>query len=86
METVISRDGTPIAFALAGHGEPIIFATGVFNDHTTCAPLAELLQTDHSVVTYDRHSRVRPGLGQARRARPSRSAGAGTLGLSQRAG
>ncbi len=61
METVISRDGTPIAFALAGHGEPIIFATGVFNDHTTCAPLAELLQTDHSVVTYDRRGRGHSG-------------------------
>ena len=38
METVTSRDGTPIAYELAGDGPPIIFATGVFNDHTTCAP------------------------------------------------
>ena len=38
------------------------------------------------VVTYDRLSRVRPGRGQARKSRPSRSAGAGKLDLSQRAG
>ena len=62
METVTSRDGTPIAYDLAGYGPPVIFASGVFNDHTTCAPLAELLEKDHTVVTYDRRGPGRPSV------------------------
>jgi pimeloyl-ACP methyl ester carboxylesterase len=61
METVTSRDGTPIAYDLAGYGPPVIFASGVFNDHTTCAPVAELLERDHTVVTYDRRGRGHSG-------------------------
>jgi pimeloyl-ACP methyl ester carboxylesterase len=61
VDTVTSLDGTPIAFELGGDGEPIIFAHGVFNDHSTCAPLAELLQHQHTVVTYDRRGRGESG-------------------------
>jgi pimeloyl-ACP methyl ester carboxylesterase len=61
METVTSRDGTPIAYDLAGYGPPVIFASGVFNDNTTCAPVAELLEKDHTVVSYDRRGRGHSG-------------------------
>jgi pimeloyl-ACP methyl ester carboxylesterase len=61
MDTVTSRDGTPIAFHRAGAGEPVIFVTGVFNDHTTCAPVAGLLESDHTVITYDRRARGESG-------------------------
>lgn len=61
MDTVISRDGTPIAYRRAGTGPPIIFASGVFNDHTTCAPLADLLEPEYTVVVYDRRGRGHSG-------------------------
>jgi pimeloyl-ACP methyl ester carboxylesterase len=61
MHTVTSRDGTSIAYERAGGGHPIIFATGAFNDHTTCGPLARELEPDHTVITYDRRGRGRSG-------------------------
>jgi pimeloyl-ACP methyl ester carboxylesterase len=57
MDTLTSADGTPIAYELAGSGDPIIFASGAFNDHTTCAELAAALADDHTVLTYDRRAR-----------------------------
>jgi pimeloyl-ACP methyl ester carboxylesterase len=61
MHTVTSRDGTSIAYERAGSGHPIIFATGAFNDHTTCAFLAKELEADHTVITYDRRARGQSG-------------------------
>lgn len=61
MDMVTSSDGTPIAFEQAGTGHPIIFATGAFNDHTTCASLAKELDNDHTVITYDRRARGMSG-------------------------
>lgn len=61
MQTLTSPDGTPIAYERAGHGPAIVFATGAFNDHTTCAELADLLAADHTVVTYDRRARGQSG-------------------------
>ena len=61
METVISRDGTLIAYQRAGAGRPIIIATGIFNDHTRCAELAKQLEDEHTVVTYDRRGRGQSG-------------------------
>ena len=61
MQTLTSADGTPIAYAHAGTGPAVVFATGAFNDHTTCADLAALLARDHTVVTYDRRARGRSG-------------------------
>lgn len=57
MKIVTSHDGTPIAFERAGTGHPVIFVTGAFNDHTTCAELAGQLETDHTVIVYDRRAR-----------------------------
>ena len=61
MQTLTSADGTPIAYVHAGTGPAVVFATGAFNDHTTCADLAALLEGDHTVVTYDRRARGRSG-------------------------
>lgn len=61
MQTLDSADGTTIAYERAGDGPPIVFATGAFNDHTTCAELAALLADDHTVLTYDRRARGRSG-------------------------
>jgi pimeloyl-ACP methyl ester carboxylesterase len=61
MRTLNSKDGTPIAYETAGTGQPIIFATGAFNDHTTCADLAGLLADSYTVVTYDRRGRGSSG-------------------------
>lgn len=61
MDKVTSRDGTRIAFERAGNGHPIIFITGAFNDHTRCAELAQELEADHTVITYDRRARGESG-------------------------
>jgi alpha-beta hydrolase superfamily lysophospholipase len=61
LATATSRDGTPIAYHRAGSGTPVIFVAGVFNDHTTCAELAALLEADHTVVNYDRRGRGSSG-------------------------
>jgi alpha-beta hydrolase superfamily lysophospholipase len=61
MDTVTSRDGTPIAFDLAGSGTPIVFVTGAFNDHTACAELAAALADDFTVLSYDRRARGASG-------------------------
>jgi pimeloyl-ACP methyl ester carboxylesterase len=57
MNTVTSLDGTKIAFDRAGEGPPIIFVTGAFNDRSTCAALAGLLESQFTVITYDRRGR-----------------------------
>src|SRR5262245_11947476 len=61
MQTVISKDGTPIASERAGTGQPVVFAAGAFNDHTTCAGLADALADTYTVVTYDRRGRGASG-------------------------
>jgi hypothetical protein len=42
-------------------GHAVIFATGVFNDHATCAELAGLLADAPTTVTYDRGGRGESG-------------------------
>ena len=61
MDFVTSTDGTRIAYERSGTGRPIVFATGAFNDHTTCAPVAEQLADDFTVLTYDRRARGQSG-------------------------
>jgi pimeloyl-ACP methyl ester carboxylesterase len=61
MQTVISRDGTRIAYSLRGSGPGIVFSPGVFNDHTRCADLASALASDHTVIVYDRRGRGESG-------------------------
>jgi pimeloyl-ACP methyl ester carboxylesterase len=61
MQTVTSRDGTRIAYERSGSGPGIVFAPGVFNDHTRCADLASALGRDHTVILYDRRGRGESG-------------------------
>ena len=57
MRKVISKDGTTIAFDRSGQGPSIILVVGAFNDRSTGAPLAKLLQAHFTVFTYDRRGR-----------------------------
>ncbi|SFB59802.1 Pimeloyl-ACP methyl ester carboxylesterase [Amycolatopsis marina] len=57
MHTVVSADGTTVAYNRAGSGPTIVFVPGAFNDATTCAPLAERLQDRYTVVCPDRRGR-----------------------------
>jgi pimeloyl-ACP methyl ester carboxylesterase len=61
MDFVTSADGTRIAYERAGRGHPIVFVSGAFNDHHTCAPLAERLAGDFTVIGYDRRGRGESG-------------------------
>lgn len=57
MDTVISTDGTTIAYEREGTGPTIVFVSGAFNDRTTCAALAERLRDRYTVVCVDRRGR-----------------------------
>lgn len=61
MKTVISNDGTPIAFDRSGVGSPIILVVGAFNDRSTGAPLAASLSEHFTVYNYDRRGRGMSG-------------------------
>jgi pimeloyl-ACP methyl ester carboxylesterase len=57
MDTVISKDGTSIAFDRMGEGTPVILVSGGSTDRMANAPLAELLASDFTVLNYDRRGR-----------------------------
>lgn len=61
MGTVISRDGTRIAFSQSGEGPAIILVVGAFNDRATGAPLAQVLERHFTVLNYDRRGRGESG-------------------------
>ncbi len=61
MRTVISKDGTPIAFDQSGEGPPIILVVGAFNERSTGAPLAAQLSNHFTVFNYDRRGRGASG-------------------------
>jgi pimeloyl-ACP methyl ester carboxylesterase len=61
MRTVISKDGTPIAFDQPGEGPPIILVVGAFNERSTGAPLAATLSKHFTVFNYDRRGRGASG-------------------------
>ena len=61
MNTVTSKDGTPIAFDRSGEGAPIILVVGAFNDRATGAPLAATLSAHFTVFNYDRRGRGASG-------------------------
>src|SRR5438067_10406272 len=61
MRTVISKDGTPIAFDQSGQGPALIPVAGAL---TTCAdwsPLEAYLAPHFSVFAYDRRGRGKSG-------------------------
>jgi pimeloyl-ACP methyl ester carboxylesterase len=57
MRTVISKDGTKIAFDKTGQGPAIILVVGAFNDRSTGTPLAQHLEQHFTVFNYDRRGR-----------------------------
>lgn len=61
MRSVLSADGTKIAFDQAGQGPPVILVVGAFNDRSTGAPLAKALESQLTVVNYDRRGRGASG-------------------------
>ena len=61
MQTVISKDGTPIAFDQSGRGPAVILVVGAFNDRSTGAPLAAQLSERFTVFNYDRRGRGASG-------------------------
>jgi pimeloyl-ACP methyl ester carboxylesterase len=57
MTSLLSKDGTRIAFDRTGQGPPVIIVAGAFNDRSTGAPLAAFLAARFTVFTYDRRGR-----------------------------
>jgi pimeloyl-ACP methyl ester carboxylesterase len=61
MRTVISKDGTPIAFDQSGHGPALILVTGALTTRVDWSSLAAHLAPHFSVFTYDRRGRGESG-------------------------
>jgi pimeloyl-ACP methyl ester carboxylesterase len=61
MQTVISADGTEIAFERSGTGPALIIVGGALADHSFYAPLASELRRRFTVYTYDRRGRGQSG-------------------------
>jgi pimeloyl-ACP methyl ester carboxylesterase len=57
MSTVVSPDGTRIAFDRPGEGPPVALVGGASADRRSHAPLAELLAADFTVFNFDRRGR-----------------------------
>ena len=57
MNTVISADGTPIAYERLGDGQPVIVVGGLLCDRAKTRPLAEELAKHLTVINYDRRGR-----------------------------
>lgn len=55
--TLISQDGTTIAYEVAGSGPALILVNTTAEDRTALAGLAEALAEDFTVVRYDRRGR-----------------------------
>jgi pimeloyl-ACP methyl ester carboxylesterase len=56
-QSVISSDGTRIAFERVGSGPPVILVGGATMDRQGNAPLAEALASEFTVLNYDRRGR-----------------------------
>jgi pimeloyl-ACP methyl ester carboxylesterase len=61
MNTVHSKDGTPIAYDRVGQGPNLILVTGAFVTRSDSASLAASLSPYFSVFTYDRRGRGESG-------------------------
>lgn len=60
-ETVVSTDGTTIAYQRSGAGPALILVVGAFCDRTTTADLSPLLVPHFTVYEYDRRGRGSSG-------------------------
>jgi len=61
MRTVISKDGTPIAFDQSGQGSALILVAGALTTRAAWTPLAAGLAPHFSVFAYDRRGRGESG-------------------------
>lgn len=57
METVTSRDGTPIAYWRSGSGPPLLLVHGTSADHRRWAPITPRFGEHFAVYTIDRRGR-----------------------------
>lgn len=57
METVRSKDDTPIAFDRVGRGPSVILVGGALSDRSAGASIAGLLSQRFTVITFDRRGR-----------------------------
>jgi pimeloyl-ACP methyl ester carboxylesterase len=63
METVTSRDGTPIAYKRSGEGPPLVLVHGTTSDHFTWELVLPELQKHFTVYAIDRRGRGESGSG-----------------------
>jgi pimeloyl-ACP methyl ester carboxylesterase len=61
MYSVLSKDGTFIAYDRVGEGPPVILVEGALNDLSATLPLAAFLRTNFTVFAYDRRGRGASG-------------------------
>src|SRR5512138_3297193 len=63
MDTVISKDGTPIAYSRLGHGPALVLVDGAlcYRASGPSGPLAQALAGHFTVFTYDRRGRGESG-------------------------
>lgn len=61
METVTSRDGTPIAYYRAGSGPPLVLVHGTSGVYTRWAPVLPALEERFAVYAIDRRGRGESG-------------------------
>jgi len=57
MHTILSKDGTKIAYDKVGRGPTLIVVLGALNARKSGANLAKLLASDYTVINYDRRGR-----------------------------
>jgi pimeloyl-ACP methyl ester carboxylesterase len=57
MNSVVSADGTTIAYDRYGDGPPVIMTAGAFNTRSTTEPLSRALASQFTVLNYDRRGR-----------------------------
>ncbi len=63
METVTSRDGTPIAYERGGEGPPLVMVHGTTADHSSWEPVLPELRKHFTVYAMDRRGRGESGGG-----------------------
>ncbi|MEZ4523551.1 MAG: alpha/beta hydrolase [Thermomicrobiales bacterium] len=61
VETVISKDGTPIAFECTGSGPPLVLVHGTAGSHERWAPILSALSAEFTVYAMDRRGRGASG-------------------------
>jgi pimeloyl-ACP methyl ester carboxylesterase len=61
IESVVSADGTAIAYERSGSGPPLVIVLGAFCDRMTGARLAAALEPQFTVYRYDRRGRGASG-------------------------